>query len=577
MGVRRIPHGYRCDPGEEMSSKTLITALRERAGSRVWLGRYAVLIPMLPILASWLYWFFNRNYWFTIDPAAWYFMDSLAIFKGSSYVYVDHPGTPVHVLGSILLGLTYPFLGGREAFIRYHLANPETFFTLANVLLIAGNIATIYVFYRTISAALKQDRILAGTALSLMYFGVHPSGFDTLTYWSHNSFNFVFGTLWLLWLYQELQTGSDVRQRKIFLLGLTAGAMATTQLYMLSWLVGGLITLFVYTLRRHKTVGQAIGNSLLMSGSGLLGILIMLVPVYRELPRFFGWLSRLIGRRGLYGAGEEGIYSPNLISTSLVYWSHKIPLVMLALLLVLIIFGGIAWFSKSRDLTAMPAGDLALVIGLLAQTLLLLLMMSKMYYRLIYVLSVTAILPVLFLLAMKHLEQLERRDKILKRAFYIGLIASTIFFMLREMRLQQPRVRVESEVQAATSQVIAQLAEAKGVPEEQIAVVYTVSTPLKCAGLIMANNWIRAFDNELQDQCPNQSAVYDYAYDTRMNLPQPVRPIEEIHWDLVVWPDNGSDVLQYLDAVGAKNIPRSWHVKRAKWFFIHPDAIQGNN
>jgi hypothetical protein len=39
---------------------------------------------------------------------------------------------------------------------------------------------------------------------------------------------------------------------------------------------------------------------------------------------------------------------------------------------------------------------------------------------------------------------------------------------------------------------------------------------------------------------------------------------------MVVWPGNGSNLPEYLNAVGAVNIPKDWHIRRAKWFFIHP-------
>ena len=82
----------------------------------------------LPPLAYWLYWTGNPSYWFNADPAAVYFVDSLSIFAGHSYKFVDHPGTPVHLIGSLLLAVTYPFFESREAFINFHLARPGGFF-----------------------------------------------------------------------------------------------------------------------------------------------------------------------------------------------------------------------------------------------------------------------------------------------------------------------------------------------------------------------------------------------------------------------------------------------------------------
>lgn len=545
-----------------------------RTTSKAWRGYAAYLLPAAPIVIYWAGWLLNRNYWFTTDPAAWYFLDSLAVFAGKSYVYVDHPGTPVHVIGSILLGLTYPLFGNRDAFIRYYIAEPETFFFLTNLFLLAANVITLLIFYKTIRGSLRQDNMLAGIAVSLMYFGIHPGAFSSVTYWSHNSFNFIFGTLWLLWLYNELQSGKDLRATRIFLLGITVGALVTTQLYLLPWLAGGTITIFVYALRQGKSAPQAITHSLIMFGSGLLGILILLAPVYRELPRLLEWLRRLIGSQGLYGAGEESLYSLGLIPVSLGYWWQHVPLVMLALIIVLICFGLIVWFLRSRLPAVLSAADVALAVGLFSQTFLLILVLSKMFYRIRYVLALSALLPVLFLLALKLLEQVNWKHPGLTRAIYAGLIGSTLFFMSREIAVQQRNRIVEQEAAAAHAQVVARLARIKGVPEEQITIVYAFGTPFKCAGLLMANNWIRAFDTEIGDRCPNQYAIYDFAYEVEMNIPHSIVPIEELNWDLVVWPGNGSDLPEYLESVGAEVVPKSWHIRRAKWFYLHPEVVQ---
>ena len=545
----------------------------EHSESKPWREYGAYLIPTLPILIYWFSWLLRRNYWFTADPAALYFFDSLAIFAGKTYVYVDHPGTPVNIIGTMLLGLTYPFFDGREALIRYYIAEPETFFILANLFLLTANLLTVAIFFRTVVSTLKQDKMLAGIALSLMYFAIHPSSFSSLTYWTHNSFNLIFGTLWLLWLYNELQSKNELTRKKIILLGVTVGVIVTTQLYLIPWLAGGVITIFMYTLRKAKAFSQAIIDSLIMLGSGLMGILLMLVPVYREVPRLLAWLSRLIGRDGLYGAGEPNIYSPGLIAASLRYWWQNIPLVMLALTIILLVFGFIAWRIRSQAIRRLSAGDFALAVGLLFQTLILILVLSKMFYRIRYVLSLAAILPVLFLLALKLLEQVNWRGAGLKRAMYAGLIISCLFFMSQEIAAQQRNKTVERESAVAHSQVVSRLAKLKGVPEDEVVTVYAFGTPFKCAGLLMANNVTRAFDSEVREQCPNQHAIYDFGFEVELNLLYPIASIEEINWDLVVWPGNGSNLPEYLESVGGQTIPTSWHIRRGKWFYIHSEML----
>jgi hypothetical protein len=123
-------------------------------------------------------------------------------------------------------------------------------------------------------------------------------------------------------------------------------------------------------------------------------------------------------------------------------------------------------------------------------------------------------------------------------------------------------------------QVVARLAKTKAVPEEEIVTVYAIGVPLKCAGLLLANNSIRAFDREIGDQCPNQYAIYDHAVEGELNIPYRVVSIAEIDWDLVVWPGTSSNLPEYLEAAGGQTIPREWRIRRWRWFFIRSEVLQ---
>lgn len=526
------------------------------------------LLPTIPLISYWLYWAFHPGYWFSTDPAAWYFLDSLAPFAGKPYTYVDHPGTPVHLIGSFLLGLTLPLFGSPQKLIAYFIAEPETFFVMANGFLLAMNLLTAFLFHRIAAKTLRKDKLLAGLALSLMYFAVHPQGFSSLVYWSHNSFNIIFGTLWLLWLYRETQTGHISRQ-KGFLLGLAAGALVTTQLYLLPWLVGGAATVFFLPIFREKSLRKAFTDGGIFIAGGMLGIALLLIPAYEALPRLLDWFARLIGSQGLYGAGEAGFYSFNLIPLSLGFWSQHAPVLMAALVLTLSLTGFSLWKTKRDHLPLSPT-DLALALGLTLQTLLLMLVLGKFFYRLRYVLSLAALLPVLTLLALKLAEQAHLRIDWFKRLAFAALLVSMVIFLGQEMTSQRKKALDEREAAISRSQVVTILAKQKGVQTQELVVVYAFGTPLKCAGLLTANNWIRAFDTEIAELCPNQYAIYDFKYEVEMNIPHPVPQIEQIPWDVVLWPGNGSDLPDYLDSMGARSVPNSWGVSRGRWFFIRP-------
>ncbi|HXQ34858.1 MAG TPA: hypothetical protein VN843_12665, partial [Anaerolineales bacterium] len=289
----------------------------------------------IPPLAYWLYWTLNPSYWFNADPAAVYFVDSLSIFAGHSYKFVDHPGTPVHLIGSLLLALTYPFFDSQHAFINFHLSRPGGFFLMVHSFLLIANLFCIFVFYKIAVTTLEQDRLLGGMAVTLSYFLLHPYSFPSLTFWSHNSFNFPFGTLWLLWLYSELRKDEEIRRRKLVLMGLAAGILAGAQMYFIVWLVSGVFTIFVFSTRMNRTFKESSLSSMYMLAGGVFGFLLMLLPVYKELPRFAGWLTRIITHQGLYGTGERGIYTLEMIPAAIRYWWGTIPIMVLILLFIL--------------------------------------------------------------------------------------------------------------------------------------------------------------------------------------------------------------------------------------------------
>ena len=86
---------------------------------------------MAAMAGYWVYWTLHPSYWFNGDPAAYYMLDSLSVFAGGSYTYVDHPGTPIHVIGSLMLALIRPFFSNTESFIHFFINKPVAFFIMA--------------------------------------------------------------------------------------------------------------------------------------------------------------------------------------------------------------------------------------------------------------------------------------------------------------------------------------------------------------------------------------------------------------------------------------------------------------
>jgi hypothetical protein len=539
--------------------------LNEKLGDKT--ERIGYLLIAIPLLIYWVYWQLNTSYWFNADPAAVYFLDSLSVFAGKSYTYVDHPGTPIQLFGSFFLALTYPFLGGQESFINFHLARPGAFFLMTNTFLLVMNIACAFVFYKTAIGALKQDRILGGIAIALLYFALHPYSFPSLTLWSHNSLNFPFGTLWLIWLFVELRKDQEIPRSKLVLLGLAAGVLSMAQMYFAAWLISGIFIIFIFSFRLNKSVRHAFISGMYVLFGGVIGILAMLLPIHNELPRFAGWLGRIITHQGLYGSGEDGIYSLSFIPLAIGFWWENIRPMIIVLLLTLVVLGIFA-FWKNKSGVKIGPGVFAMVWGLLFQIGLLLLLMTKAALKLRYSLSIAAILPILILLTLHLLEMTPWRTVELKRAFYAIILFGVGSMLISEIGLQRQRAFVEQDAALAKTQAVTRLAREKNVSEDDIVVVYAYAVPLKCAGLLQASNWIGSFKEEIAEICPNQHAIWDS--NIELNISEYATDIRDLTWDLVIWPGNGTNLPDYLYSIGAINMPESWRVRRSSWFFIHP-------
>jgi hypothetical protein len=99
----------------------------------------AFLSITFPLVGYWVYRSLIRigPFYLAYDPEIQYMINSLLPFKGYAYTYIDHPGTPVEVIGSALLLGTYPFF--KNNFILSHLQNPEIFFMEAHIFWLSGN------------------------------------------------------------------------------------------------------------------------------------------------------------------------------------------------------------------------------------------------------------------------------------------------------------------------------------------------------------------------------------------------------------------------------------------------------
>jgi len=529
------------------------------------------LVVSTPILFYWVYWTLNPSYWFNGDPAAFYFIDSLSVFTGGTYVYVDHPGTPIQVLGSLMLAITYPFFGNLTSFINFYINRPEAFFLMAHTFLLITNLLTAIVFYDTAYTTIKTHRVLGAIALTLAYFFLHPHSFPSLTFWSHNSINYSFGTLWLLWLYRELRQEKELPRFKLILLGLTAGILAIAQVYFFVWVASGILIIFLYYLKLNKPIRQAFTSGLLVLLGNLTGIASMLIPIYRELPRFATWLARVISHKGLYGTGEAGIYSLDLIPITLGYWWANIKPIVILLTLCIIVLGWSSYRARQTSLK-LSASTYSMTIGMLFHITLLLIVVGKAGLKLRYTLSLAATIPILILLVIYIAGIIIPKIINWTSLLYIIICVGVVMELGQQIDIAQRRSLEEADARLSKSRVVTHLAKDMGVQKPEVVVVFAYGVPVQCSGMLEASAWTGYFKREISAMCPNQHVIFDT--DVELNSVQPVTKIENIDWDLVIWPGNGSSLPDYLDSIGAVNIPKTWYIVRSHWYYIHPEFIK---
>ena len=279
----------------------------------------AYLIVLVPIFACWIFWNLYKTYWTNTDPSAWYFIDSLSIFAGGSYKFVDHPGTPVQIIGSLLLGLTFPFFGNRQEFINYHIARPEVFYYMTNLFLVIFNGLTAAFLYKISKERIKFQPILAGLAIALSYFAIHPSSLKMLTYWQHNALYFPLGTLWWALLYKKIADGKFSNKDGL-VFGIAAGVFANIQVFFIPFIFSSILISFLYTWKQAQSLKRGIigaGYSILGS---LIGIIALLIPIYREVPRFWAWLMKVTFSENLYGDGKVSFFTFDALLESMRRW-----------------------------------------------------------------------------------------------------------------------------------------------------------------------------------------------------------------------------------------------------------------
>jgi len=246
-------------------------------------------------------------YWLScnLDPDYVYLLNAanLAGLKGVGHI--DHPGTPVQVMGAITIRVVHA-LSPSSAGADWHrdvLKRPEYYLRAINFVLVVLN--SLMLLGLGLAAAVWFGHISAGLWLQaapflnivLLRFGltrVTPEPF--LLFASHA---LVIIMAYLFYSSKE----SKPRSSKLFPIVVAVMALVTGFgiACKITFLPLVLIPLMVLPSLRYRIY--------YLAGS-FAGFVLFTLPIIRMYPRFFQWITLLFSHTGRYGSGSSGFISP---------------------------------------------------------------------------------------------------------------------------------------------------------------------------------------------------------------------------------------------------------------------------
>ena len=386
---------------------------------------------------------------FSADPEMAYFVDALSVFKGAGYTFVEHPGTPLSVLGTLAAAAAHPLLlRDPQALVDANLRDPSTFMTLVHALLLAGGAAAIVVLSRLTALRGPADALLA-VAVPASFFAAFPQSFVTLVYWSHNSFALAGGTLVLAGLFFALR-GPEPSGRALAGLGLCAGALAAVQLYFAAWTIG--LALACALAAWPRGARTALVSVLQVVVGAAAGFVAATVPVLPRFPGFLRFVVRLLGHQGLYGTGGAGVTTAPLWLDNVRALAARAPVLFVAVPLLAAAIGAAALAPAARRAHSRL---LAAALGALLTWLLLLAAVGK-HPSVFYLPALAAPLPLLLAAAFALWAHRARAARALCLGVAVAALVGAAVNGGRALRAQRDRVAFRVGLDAAVGAYLAQ-------------------------------------------------------------------------------------------------------------------------
>jgi hypothetical protein len=268
---------------------------------------YAVLAVLPMLLALTAVYLNNARgpFWLgsNLDPEYVYLLNAanLAGLKGVGHI--DHPGTPVQVLGAVIIRVVHFFNFSAEMDWRTDvLQRPEYYLSAINAVMVGLNAFMLFIlglvtfhWSRNIwfSVWLQLAPFLS---ITLLQFGLTRVSPEPLLFFSSLAMVTLFVNLAFLAPGAEAGAGAAKKQAFfIILLALITGFGIASKVTFIPMMIIPLVVL-----PRFK-------NKLLYLGVSIYSFVMFTLPIVRMYPRFFDWIYKLLSHSGRYGSGPSGL------------------------------------------------------------------------------------------------------------------------------------------------------------------------------------------------------------------------------------------------------------------------------
>ena len=289
----------------------------------VWRRLALLVVPALYLAATAWATHEVRPLWMggSTDPTYPYILNSLLVAEGRPPAQATHPGTPLQVLGAVVLRVAHGLSDSPLDLQRHVLTDPEYFTDAFRATLVA------LITVGTIAQGLAALH-LTGSVLCAMAAQAAPLA----SVWGVRSSILVMAEPLILALgfaasatvLRSLRRGPDATRAEAALLGALIGiAVATKVMYV------SLALLPLVWLRRARTWLVALAA---LAASFALGV----APIWRKLPALVVWLFGAVSHTGPWGAGPSGFITVASLPRGLLAIVVGDPLIHAAIALVVV-------------------------------------------------------------------------------------------------------------------------------------------------------------------------------------------------------------------------------------------------